>query len=263
MPSSSSKKLIKTASNGADKQLWLTDREMLKQLYKTIHQHGDLIQVIKRRVNSGNPQNRARALKPLQQLENGGVKLSTMERFYKIALGQIFKVYIDDWDKLPKHFVQAYPEGCYAYIQQKYGVGEQMANMYSTVWEALYSGEHVQIDQIPKFVRLSEIPVAKQRVAATYIMDGEMSKQRWQALADETLDRHELSVEMRKGSDKLSPGRPVGTDQLVIIQETGDLRLYDHGKIEEVGFLNIRNSNPRVRQRIRQIIKRNKIKTRR
>lgn len=251
------------AENGAVKEMWLTDQEMLKQLYSTIQQHSHLIKIIKKRIRSGNPNNRAKAIMPLRELESGGVKMSTMERFYKIALGQLFKLYIDDWDRLPKRFVQAYPEGCYGYLQQKYGVGEQMADMYSTVWDAIYSGKYIQLSQVPKYVRLSEIPVAKQRVAAGYIIDGEMNNDRWKALADETNSRHELAVALRKGSTKLSPGRPISTAQMVLIQETGDLRLYEGGKIYEVGFLNTRTSDLKVKTKIKQIIKHNNIKLRR
>lgn len=199
----------------------------------------------------------------LGDLEMSGVQVSTLAKFAKLALGQVFQYFIENWDVLPEKFRQRY-NGCYGYIQQRYSCGDQMADMYAFVWEAWFSGKYT--NKVPEFVKVADLPVVKMRVVAPYIMRGEMNPKMWKSLSDDTMTRSQLSKSLRKITKTVivsrknkGPGsrgpEPKPHDSTVILLETGDVRRYVRGDIKTIGQLRITDPDQEVRSEVRRICK--------
>jgi len=215
-----------------------------------------IIEVIKKIIASGHVDTKD-MMASIGQLEQVGLRTSILSRFSSIALGQVFQFLKESWEAFPITFTQAYPTA-YDYIREKFGYGDQMTDLYAAVWEAWFSGKY-QFAK-PDFIKIERLPVVKLRVAAPYVMRGEMDKHRWKLLADETLTRSELTQGLRTGKPQaMSKGKNAvpkgsGTD-VVFVRETGDLRLYNsNGEPVQVGFLNISSSDPLVLDAIRNIL---------
>jgi hypothetical protein len=239
------------------------NKELMLMLRSTIETQNRLVGKIEKRLLSGNVESVVPLLRKVERL---GEKAATLHRFNAISLGQLFQLYTGHWESLPTKFTNQYDGGVYTYIQQKYGYGQQMADMYAKVWDAFFSGRYISPNDIPPFVKMSQIPIAKLAIASAYIRDGEMTNWRWKLLANEELEREELARDIRKGTSKegRKVGRPPKEERVVLIKETGDLRLYGKGgEIEEVGFLNIKSKSAAVKHEIKLILKRNKIQVRR
>jgi hypothetical protein len=199
----------------------------------------------------------------IKALQSVGLRNSTLAKFSNIALGQVFQFFKENWEDLPEKFTQAYTEGHYGYIQQVYGLGSEMADMYAKVWVAFYSGQHKF--KLPEYVRLGALPVTKMNTAASYILRNEMTPTRWKVLADETLSMSELAMGMRNADNDDDEERPArgpkpSSSRSSVSKETGDIRMYIDGQTEQVGFLNMNSANHAVLDEIRRICKDGKIK---
>lgn len=255
---------------------YTSNKKLFSELKVLADKQKDVIEHLKSSLESGKT---SQSVNLLGQLQSIGLRHSTMSRFNSIALGQIFQTLKETWDTLPQEFTQAYSD-YYDYIQQIYGYGDQMADMYAAVWEAWFSGRHLK--SVPDFVDVSKLPVVKMRVAASYIMRDEMNKTRWRILSDETLTRSELSAALRGHQISYRNGRPIKDEGSLkkigkgkkirekearprshLVRETGDLRMIVNGQIETVGFMNIKSSNPLVLAEIKRILIMADIRTRR
>ncbi len=194
----------------------------------------------------------------ITKIETVGLRQATLARFSSISLGQIFKIFREKWKSLPLQFTHKYSD-YYDYIQQVFGYGYQMVDIYVIVWEAWFSGKYEF--NIPEYVDIARLPVAKLRVAAPYIMQGTMTERRWKSLADETLTRSELSTILRSDLKKTKALtaqtiKKTATQKIcTLVRETGDLRLYVNGQPEIVGHLNLDTENVFVLKEVRRILK--------
>jgi len=202
------------------------------------------------------------ALGLLSDIESVGVNYATLGRQLKIASGQLVKFFQENWAQLPDEFVQAHTAGVYAYLQEKFGYGRQMSDIYATVWEAYYSHRH--LNTVPKFVKLDAVPVGKLYDAAGYVIQHRMTEARWKVLMDSTLERTIMRHRLRPRDMKLSAGslvKPTKNSSTQFVEETGDLTMYVNGRAEQVGFLNINSKSTPVKKEIRRIVRRSKLRS--
>ena len=215
-----------------------------------------LIHDIEARLKRGE---KASTLPLLVGLETVGVNYATAGRLLKVASGQIVKFYEDLWTDLPDAFTQAHTAGVYEYIQQKFGYGRQMADMYAYVWETYYSGKFLKESDIPKYVDLTRVSVGKLNDAAKYVREKKMVDKRWKILVSDSFGRKETRWLMKSKAVKTSAGDPVRTSSKPtstrLVEETGDLQMYVNGKPEQVGYLNLTSKNPLVKKEIARIVK--------
>lgn len=230
----------------------LDNTALMKQLKQIANEQKKVVDDLIDAITKGQSQ---KTIDSLDRLEAVGMSHSKLARFNSISLGQIFGVIKYKWKELPESFTQQYSD-CYDYIQQRYGYGYQMVDMYATVWDAWFSGKFKY--ELPDYVKLTNLPVVKLRVTAPFVMRGEMEEKQWKALADETLSRSELSRMLRGIRRKLHPEKPRKKSEYSkrshLICETGDLRMYVAGQIEIVGFLNMDSQNPLVQTEIKRIL---------
>lgn len=240
----------------------VSNQELIILLKKITTEQQMVVSSLQKLLTSGGRVELTKIVARIKSLQTLGIRNSTLAKFSSIALGQVFLFFKENWGDLPEEFIQAYTEGPYGYIQQVYGYGAEMADMYSKVWLAFYSGQFKF--KLPNYVRLGALPVAKMNTAAAYILRDEMTTDRWKVLADETLTRSELSMQLRNADveDDTRPSRgpKVGSTRATVSRETGDVRMYISGKIETVGFLNFESANPLVLDEIRRICKEGRIK---
>ncbi len=263
-----SKAIAKPEPGGA-----LSNKQLMDMLRTTIVDQSQLIKSIQGRLKSGGD-----VIPLLTKAEVAGKRSAVVSRYHAISLGQWFGFLKENWTQLPDEFVSSHG-GSYEYIHTTYGYGDQMVDMYSAVFEAFFSGKHLRPNDVPNYVRLSDVSIVKLRVAAPYVIAGAMTDWRWKLLADETLRRGELSVAMRKsptkkGSQIVLPGPSAGRKRanpdlgdldvdLVLVRETGDIRIFYQNKMEEIGTLKMGSNNPIVLKVIRYIIHNAQIKVRR
>lgn len=274
MKDKNSSALVKVDATGGPAHT--SNKKLLTELKILADKQKEVIDDLKSSLETGKT---SHSVSLLGQLQSIGLRHSTMSRFNAIALGQIFQILKESWDTLPQEFTQAYAH-YYDYIQQVYGYGDQMADMYASVWEAWFSGKY--LTSVPDFVDISKLPVVKMRVVAPYIMRKEMNKTRWKILSDETLTRSELSHSLRGNAPVYKNGKPIKSEESLkklgkgkrireseakprahLVKETGDLRMFINGQLETIGFLNIKSANHLALAEIRRILIMADIRTRR
>lgn len=205
-------------------------------------------------------------IKLLYDLDAAALLHGKLSKFARIASGQVFSYFKENWEALPKEFTQAYGGGFYQYVLERHGIGEQMADMYVKVWKTFYSGDY----KIPKMINANDLPMPKLNAIVPYVAGGKMDKRRWKIVARASTMSGKHLREKLAMSDKAtgstrvvkrmeSPGAGhVSSVQLV--NETGDLRVFVGGQYEQVGFLNLSSTNPAVIQLIEDIVKASKIR---
>ncbi len=213
--------------------------------------------VIRSLAESLDKEDRKQSLILLGQIQEIGISWTKYARFGSIALGELFRFFRIKWSKLPIEFKQSYTD-CYDYIHQVYGYGQQMADMYSTVWEALFSGKFVT--KLPSYVDLMDTSVVRMRIAAPFIIDKEMTPKRWKLFADKTIrdDQFRYLIKDTTKGNKIAKAKR--TSGLQFVRETGDLRMFVDGNYEQVGFLNMGSTNVVVIEKINEIIRQTKAK---
>src|SRR3990167_4357626 len=196
--------------------------------------------------------NQKQSMLLLSQVYDIGVSWTKYARFGSIALGELFRLYRIKWEKLPLEFRQSYTD-CYDYIQQVYGYGSQMVDMYATVWEALFSGKY--ITKVPSYVDLMGTSIVRMRIAAPFIMNKEMTPKRWKLMADKTIRTDQFRYLIKDKTKVNSTKAPRKKSEIQFVRSTGDLRMFVDGNYEQVGFLNIASTNVTVIEKINDILK--------
>ena len=203
------------------------------------------------------------ALAKLGEIEALGTNYTELTKFAKIASGQVVQFFLENWSNLPPEFTQAFTGGVAEYLREKFGYGLQMASMYAEVWQTWFSGRYDKnkyVRQVASFeVRP---PVARLADAAQYVVQGQMTENRWKVLTargvSRTYARQQLKSDLKVSST--AGIKPTKNTVVQLVEETGDLRIFVAGKMEQVGFLNINSSNAIVRRRINEIVARSQIR---
>ncbi len=251
----------------------MSNKQLMEMLRGSIVEQSKLVRKIQDKLKKGED-----VIPLLHEAEATGKRSAVISRYHAISLGQLFGFLKEKWDELPEHFTGGHG-GVYEYIHVTYGYQDQMVDMYSTVYEAYFSGRHLRPNDVPNFVRLSDISIVKLRVAAPYIMAGLMTDWRWKLLADESLTRGELSAALRrskvsnKGKQLVLPGPDAGKHRkssngeldvdVVLVRETGDLRIFYEDRIVDIGTLKMGSNDPIVARVVRSIVQNAHIKVRR
>lgn len=242
---SSKKTAVQIDKSGSTDDFVKTIRFMAKS-------QSEIVEQLKQKM-SGGDSNEVIGL--LDKLETTGSKVYALAKFVAIAQGQIFQLFLETWGELPESFTANYSD-CYDYIEQKFGVGDQMADMYATIWDGLFSGKYKV--EPPTYIHLGRLPVVKMRVLASHVIRGEMTDKKWKMVANDGLTRSQLAS-MLRGEDgkmkKLRGPEPDPKDKTVLLRGTGDVRKYTVGDIKHIGVLDIQSPDAAVREEIRRICK--------